>query len=192
MTDPETIEDLQRMRLKTAGDFWLPQWPPNTQPRFTYGRPTFEAHVGESGKTWLVPAITVFPNRADHIYVTAYADVNKYGQGFAGRTLDMPLISGRSFMLRGGWHSRAEALLEDTGIDTTRERKTYGAVGLHRGYGGMEIVGVLYKDESPQIGYHERIVHIAQKFANEYDWPIFYSFLSAGGGASAQVNPEGR
>lgn len=189
---PEGIGELQKMRLKTAGDFWLPRWPPNTQPRFTYGKPTFETHIGKSGCTWLIPAVTVYPNRADHIYVTEHPDSNKKGRGFAGATLDMPLITGASFLLKGGWHGNTKDLLEDTGIDLTREFLTYGAVGLYRGYSGMEIVGVLYSDKSPQIGYMDRVARLAQKFTNEHDWPIFYSYLSAGGGASAIVNPEGR
>lgn len=174
-------------------DFWLPRWPPNTQPSFTYGRPTFVTHVGNSGRTWLVPAITVLPNRADHIYVTAYADPKKAGEGFGGATLFMPLISGRTFALRGGWHTRADTLYDDTNIDVRNSRLTYGAVALHRSYTtGMELVGLLYADKSPQLGYDDRIIKIAQKIANERNEPVFYSYLSAGGGSSAQIKPEGR
>ena len=165
-------------------DIWVPQWPPNTQPSFVYHKPTFGAHLGKSGNTWLVPAITVLPNRADHIYVTAYPDPEKTGKGFAGAIMHMPLLTGRDFILRGGWHSRADALLEDTGLDVRNSRLTYGAVGLHRS--GSWLVGLLHYDESPQLGYHDRIPQLAQKLANERNESVFYSFLSAGGGASGR------
>lgn len=173
-------------------DIWYPKWPPNTQPRFTYGRPTFETHVGNSGHTWLVPAITVLPNRGDHVYVTAHADCMMPGRGFGGRTLHMPLISGTDFALRGGWHTRAEDLYSDTDIDVRHLRLTYGAVGLHRTYTGLELVGLLYADQAPQLGTTTRIVELAKWLANDRNETVYYSYLSAGGGASAQISPEGR
>ena len=173
-------------------DIWVPQWQPNTQPHFTYGRPTFETHVGKSGCTWLVPAITVLPNRADHLYRTAHKDRRVTGRGFAGRTLWMPLLSGTDFALKGGWHGNAEDLLADTGIDVRHLRLTYGAVGLHRTYNtGMELIGLLHYDKSPQIGYDTRIIDIAQEIANTRGEKVYYSYLSAGGGASAPITPEG-
>lgn len=179
------------MTLAELDDIWIARWPPNTQPKFIYNRPTFEHYVGNSGKAWLVPAVTVLPNQADHIYVTAYADWNKFGTGFGGRTLVMPLIDGGYFHLKGGWHSRAEALLADTGIDTRNQRLTYGAVALHR-TSSMDLFGILYEDTSPQLGTDDRIVKIAQKIANERNEPVFYSYLSAGGASSAMVKPEER
>lgn len=175
-------------------DMWLCRWPPNTQPKFIYDKPTFDHYVGNSGKAWLVPAVTRLPNMADHIYVTAYADWSKAGSGFGGRQLVMPLIDGGYFRLNGGWHSRAEPLLEDTRIDVRHTRLTYGAVGLHRAKGGygMDLFGILYEDLSPQLGTHDRIIKIAQRIANERKEPVYYSLLSAGGGASAMIKPEGR
>jgi hypothetical protein len=172
-------------------DIWFPVWPPNTRPTFTYGRPTFAVHKGKSGHEWLVPAVTVLPNRADHIYVTAYPDPSKKGEGFGGAVLDLPLLTGRSYLLRGGWHSRAEALLDDTGIDVRNLRKTFGAIGFHR-TADLEIFGILYADPHPKLGYDDRIVRMAQQLANEYQEPLFYSYLSAGGGAAGLIKPEGR
>lgn len=81
---------------------WIAQWPQGHKPSFTYGRPTFECHVGESGCTWLIPAITVLPNQGDHIYRTAFPNAKRAGVGFGGATLYMPLLNGHDFELRGG------------------------------------------------------------------------------------------
>lgn len=171
---------------------WLAEWPQGHRPTFTYGRPTFECHVGESGMTWLIPAITIIPARADHIYRTAFKDVTKVGRGFAGATLIMPLLNGEDFPLRGGWHGNAKDLFEDTGIDTFNLHKTYGAVGTHRAKKGSDLVGILYKDTRPKIGHLDRISRIAQDIANEINEPVFASYLSAGGGLCGQIKPEVR
>ena len=170
-------------------DIWLPLWPPNTRPTFTYGRPTFAIHKGKSGHEWLVPAVTVLPNRADHIYRTAYPDPKKAGPGFGGATMLMPLLTGKDYALKGGWHGNADDLLEDTSIDVRNSRKTYGAVGFHRTQ-SSELVGLLYADLHPKLGTDTRIIKLAQKLSNEYQEPLFYSYLSAGGGASGLIEPE--
>ena len=173
-----------------ADHIWIAQWPQGHKPSFTYGRPTFEMHVGKSGMTWLIPAITIIPAQGDHIYRTAYKDVTKVGRGFAGATLVLPLLNGNDFTLRGGWHGNSKDLYEDTGIDTFNLHKTYGAVGLHRGKGGSDLVGILYKDSTPKIGRLDRISHIAQDIANELNQDVFVSYLSYGGGLSGVTKPE--
>lgn len=164
-------------------DTWLPQWPQGYKPNYRYTKPTFETHVGKSGKTWLIPAVTRYPNRGDHIYVTAYSDVTKRGDGFARRTIHLPLIGGGEFELNGGWHSNADACLADTGIDCTNQYLTYGAVGLHRA-GHMVIYGLIYQDKSPQIGSYKRIETLAKKIATERGEHVVYGVVSLGGAAS--------
>lgn len=172
-------------------DLFYSGWPRNHKPSFTYLRPTFEVHVGESGLTWLVPAVTVLPNRADHVYRTAYADVTRAGTGFAGGTIVMPLLDGSDFLLKGGWHSRPEDLLKDTGIDCLNLHKTYGAVGLHRLSGYTPgVFGLLHKDKAPQLGYHNRIETIAQRIANERKERVYYTVVSYGGGSAGGIDPE--
>jgi hypothetical protein len=169
--------------MEGVEDIWLPQWPQGYKPSYSYNKPTFEKHVGISGKTWLIPAVTRLPNRGDHIYVTAYVDPDKFGSGFGGRTLHMPLITGGEFALNGGWHANSRALLEDTGIDCTKQHLTYGAVGVHR-IEYMTIYGVIWQDTAPQIGEFTRVEKKAQEIANERNETVIYSVISLGGGSS--------
>jgi len=164
-------------------DIWQPHWPQGHKPSFTYNKPTFEKHVGKSGKTWLVPAVTRYPNRGDHLYVTSYADPNEKGTGFGGAVLFMPMMDGTEFELKGGWHSRSVDLLNDTGIDTMNQHLTYGAVGLHH-TGDMWIYGLLYADTTPKIGRFDRIQTIAKQIATERGERVRYGVLSLGGSVS--------
>lgn len=177
----------------TSEDIWLPQWPQGSKPNFRYHKPTFETHVGKSGKTWLIPAVTRIPNRGDHIYVTSYEDVTKKGTGFGGATLRFPLITGGEFVLNGGWHGNSRHLHEDTGIDTFNQHLTYGAVGLHRFTNTwlMGIFGILHEDEKPQIGKFNRIELLAQDIANERNEPVWYGSLSYGGGSAGRKEVNG-
>ena len=173
-------------------DIWIAQWPQGHQPSFTYGKPTFETHVGKSGMTWLIPAITRYPNQGDHIYRTAGVDPDEIGTGFGGAILDMPLMNGHSFLLKGGWHGNSKDLFDDTGIDTFALHKTYGAVGLHRAKGFMDLVGIIYEDSTPKIGRLDRIDSIAQEIANRLNEDVVAAHLSYGGGSCSIVKPEGR
>ena len=178
--------------LQFDEDTWLPQWPKGFKPNYRYTRPTYEKHVGKSGKTWLIPSVTRLPNRGDHIYVTAYKDIDRAGPGFGGRTIVLPLMDGTDFELHGGWHSRPVDLLEDTGIDAMNQHLTYGAVGLHRVKGQMWIYGILHEDAAPTIGRFDRIERIAQDIANERNEQVAYGSLSLGGSVSGVIKPEGR
>jgi len=152
----------------------------------------FEQYVGNSGRAWLFPAVTKMPNQADHIYATASADWNTPGTGFGGHTILLPLLSNGYFHLHGGWHGNADDLFEDTRIDIRARRLTYGAVALHRSNTGHELFGLLFADKSPQLGTKDRIIKIAQNLANKRKEKVYYSTLSAGGGASGWLEPEGR
>lgn len=79
--------------------------------------------VDKQGHAWLFP--TDVPNRGDWVFVTAFPDWNKVGEGFGGSTLQLKLRSGGYFSLRGGWHTNAHALLGATGIDLTKEHYTF-------------------------------------------------------------------
>lgn len=174
------------MEERYEDDIWQPQWPQGHKPSFTYYKPTFEKHVGKSGKTWLVPAVTRIPNRGDHLYVTSSADPNETGTGFGGRTLFMPMMDGTEFELKGGWHSRSVDLLKDTDIDTSKQHLTFGGVSLHR-TGDMWLYGLLYADLVPKIGYFDRIQKIAKDIATERGETVYYGVLSLGGSISGQM-----
>ena len=173
-------------------DIWLPQWPQGYKPNYRYTKPTYEKHVGISGKTWLIPAVTRLPNRGDHIYVTAHEDVAKFGSGFGGKTIILPLIDGTDFELNGGWHSRPMELLKDTGIYALNQHLTYGAIGLHRVKDQMWIFGLLHEDMKPQIGRFDRIETLAKEIATERNEQVIFGSLSLGGSVSGVIKPEGR
>lgn len=185
MTTDQELQD-------ALDDTWYWGWPKGFKPDFNYRRPTFEMHVGTSGLTWFVPAVTVRPNRADHIYRTAYEDRSRRGTGFAGGTIILPLIDGTDFELLGGWRTNSKQLLEDTGIDCSNMYLTYGAVGLHKISGGYMpgLFGLLHADKAPLIGKFDRIESIAQQFANERQEYVHYNVVSYGGGSAGGKDPE--
>ena len=147
----------------------------------------YEMHVGKSGRAWFVPYLQT--NAADDILVTAYDDWSKTGEGFGGATLNLKLKDGSSFPLKGGWHTSAEGLKEDTGVDLTGTHLTYGAIGLVRVPGYMAIGELLYKDEKPTCGHFMRIKDMAVDLANEYGVTVYYCVMSEGGGSCGPVNP---
>lgn len=169
-------------------EYWEWKWP-GKKPDYMYHKPTFELHVGKEGHAFLVPAITVLANQADHIYVTAWPDWDKPGSGFAGSTLKLPLLNGDYFELKGGWHTRAAHLLEQTGIDVTNQFLTWGAVGEKR-TGYMDLMGIHYADKVPTMGQFNRIETIAQAMANVLFKSVYYSVHSMGGGSSGPVHSQ--
>lgn len=173
-------------------DTFVYGWPKGYKPEYKYPKPTFEKFVGESGCTWLIPAVTVIPNRGDHLYRTAYADVSRMGEGFARGTLLLPLLDGTDFELKGGWRGNSRHCYEDTGVDCRSMHMSFGAVGLHKLPGSYMpgLYGLLYKDKAPQIGMFHRIEAIAQRFANERQERVFYSVISYGGGSAGGKDPE--
>lgn len=173
-------------------DIFLYGWPRGFKADFKYRKPTFETHVGESGCTWLIPAVTVIPNRGDHLYRTSYADVSRKGKGFAGGTLILPLLDGSDFELKGGWMGNSRQCFEDTGVDCRNMHMTYGAVGLHRLPGGYMpgLYGLLHQDKAPQIGEYHRVENIAQQLANERKERVQYTVIAFGGGSAGGKDPE--
>jgi hypothetical protein len=149
---------------------------------------TYEMYVGKSGRAWFVPYLQT--DKADNIYVTDSADWLKRGNGFGGTTLRLNLKDGSDFALRGGWHSNAEGLLEDTGVDVTDTHLTYGAVGLSRVENAYMTIGdLIYKDEEPTMGKYNRIRTIAVEYANEHNVTVYYCVQSTGGGSCGPIKP---
>lgn len=173
-------------------DSFIYGWPKGYKPSYNYPKPTFETYLGKAGHTWLIPAVTVLPNRGDHLYRTAYADVSRRGEGYARGTLILPLLDGTDFELRGGGMGNSRQCFEETGVDCRNMHLTYGAVGLHKIPGGYMpgLYGLLHKDNAPQIGIYHRIEAIAQRLANERNERVFYSVISLGGGSAGGKDPE--
>lgn len=151
---------------------------------------TYHKYTGKSGKIWLVANQ---PNAADNVYVEGGKD----SDGFAGRTLSFKLVDGCTLKLTGPWHSNADALFTDTGVDVRDKYLTQGIVALDRQYEDNDYhkpyiySDVIHYDKSPVIGCFNRIETLAQEFANSTDKIVFYAFISSGGGSSGSLKPSG-
>jgi hypothetical protein len=147
---------------------------------------TYRSYVGQSGRTWLVACQDA---AADNIYVS---DPNPNSQGFAGATLRFLLEDGQVLSLQGPWHSSAESLLADTGIDIRDKHRTFVVIYLQRAFedGKAKCRGVLYKDDVPTLGSFEGGKNLAQEYANRRGEPVYCYSESAGGSWDGLVTPE--
>ena len=82
-------------------------------------------YVGKSGKIWLV---------ADQEDAAAniYAEGGPNSDGFGGRTLTFQLVNGSEIKLKGPWHTNAQALFEETGIDVRDRHYTFVVISRRR------------------------------------------------------------
>lgn len=177
----------------------------------------YDLLIGKSGRAWLVPEEGT-PNRANEIHCTNSADWTKKGMGYGGGSLKLPLTqppvlsdlvqtdvviqSGDGswyFELRGGWHTKANALYEDTGFDIRCSSVTLVAIGRwgrYGGYGSSEdatvVHDVLYVDPEPLEGHFERGEHLAKGLANALGYPVYVGVQSAGGGRYGWEYPDGK
>ena len=149
---------------------------------------TYKMIVGKSGLRWLV---AIQPNEGDHIYVEGKPN----SDGFAGRTLSFNLESGEVINLTGPWKSNSDSLLQDTGYDATYRHGTIGVVALKvengKHYNDPNTYSeVLYADKDWTLGEYDRILKIAQQFANQKGLPVAYAMKSYGGGSSGWMQPK--
>jgi hypothetical protein len=157
--------------------------------------------VGESGRAWLIPDPEV-PDMAGRIHVTDSKNWEKRGDGFSGATLEIPLKDGGTFALRGGWHTNAGALFEDTGVDLRDSHATF--VVLSRGveynqtikdeygeYNGNVMKDVVYRDPEDGLeGRYHRGYHIAVALAQKTGEKFFLYSESGGGSIFQRVSPD--
>ncbi len=136
----------------------------------------YELHAEVVGPTvlrnWLFPSN--IDNRAEHVYVD---NPNRTEEGFGGRTMEFPLVSGGTYEATGPWHSNSNALFKATGIDIRNEYFTEGCVALTRvtlreGYNQFKYV--LIQDDERVLGNFHRIQCIAKLLAQYIDVPLYY------------------
>ena len=143
----------------------------------------------KSGRRYLVADQ---PNSADNIYVEG----DQGSDGFSGRTLTFPLVTGGEIRLKGPWHTNSEDLFKNTGIDVCSKHLTFVVVGLGRGTiqpgWRMVIREVIYKDEQPVMGRYDRGDTIAQKVANERGKTVFMYKRSTDGSICCPVHPNSK
>lgn len=127
---------------------------------------------------------------ADHVYCTNH---NPNSDGFGGRVISFTLENGIELKWKGPWHSNCDALLQETGIDLTKQQYTWGCIGTGRGdaqscYQTI-VTDLLYFDPSPLPGEFSRIQKLAKQLSEERNQlPLYYHSKSYGGSSSGWVN----
>ena len=130
-------------------------------------KPTYTLYTGTSGCLWLVGD---GDDPTDEIYCTDSTDPNKAGQGFAGATIEMQLVNGTTFLLKGGWHASTTGLLIDTGIDLTDKfwvKLTISRRVEYDDYGTPVMHGLVYQDEDFVQETHERRDKFPQQLSDQ-------------------------
>lgn len=147
----------------------------------------YHKYIGKSGNTWLVADTET---AAENVYVTD-SPRNDGKQGFGGAALPMPCVDGTTFVLKGGWHSNADALFEDTGVDVRDKYRTLVVLALERDStedGTFRTIfrQIVYRDAAPVLGsYHRDKLLMAQyPEAN-------YCYHASKGGSSSCMTDEG-
>jgi hypothetical protein len=152
----------------------------------------YHKHIGKSGNTWLVADQE---EAAENVYVTNNpkntTSPKQRFEGFGGATLSFPLVDGTTFDLHGGWHSNADALYNDTGIDVRGTTRTFVVLGMDRTFiKGLRCVikDVIYRDEKPTLGRYDRYKDLIKKFPQA---KVYY-MTSKGGGSNGQISDQDR
>lgn len=137
---------------------------------------TYKKYEGKQGNIWLVANQE---EAADNIYVHKPKDTKS--QGFAGRTLEFKLEDGTIYKAQGPWHSNADSLYEDTGVDVRDTHSTFVVLGMERTFVDWQsgIKDIVYQDEKPTLGRYDRYKEIMKKYPEAK-----YYFMKSRGGAS--------
>jgi len=142
--------------------------------------------IGNSGRIWLYADQ---PNSADNIYVSG----DKNSDGFAGRTLSFLLDDGSLLQLTGPWHTNAESLFNDTGVDLRDKRYTrliVGESGQYDHYKGTVVKNVLYEEKTWVLGSFNRPNIKAQQLVNELNKPLYVVIKTQGGAQYSWIKPK--
>ena len=153
----------------------------------------YHVYAGRDGKRWLVADRD---DCGDFVYVEGGPN----SEGFAGRTINFPLVDGTELALKGPWHTNPEALFAATGVDVRDCHKTFGVISRDRKHypqtfaptpmsGRDVMVDVIYMDTEPRIGWFNRVKTIAQVHANLLGETVFYYQESADGSSCGPVYP---
>ena len=152
----------------------------------------YHKYTGKSDRTWLVADQE---NAADDIYVTNNpqntTSKDQGFEGFGGATLAMPLVTGETFALHGGWHSNAQALFDDTGVDVRDTHFTFVVLAKERcstddGTWRTVFRDIVYRDAKPVLGGFDRYKKLIE---NHPDARFYYS-SSRGGSSSGPCHQE--
>jgi hypothetical protein len=132
---------------------------------------------------WLV---AVQPNAAENVYFHDPKDASS--QGFAGRTLSFPLEDGTVYEAKGPWHSNADRLYKDTGIDVRNTHYTFVVLAMARDGWPTILRDVVYKDAQPVLGSFTRYKELIKRYPQAQ---VYYS-ESSGGSSCGPISAEDR
>lgn len=162
------------------------------------------------GKTRTYYLMVSRPNIADSIYVDPH-DPNS--RGFGGSLLQFTLEDGTVDEVKGPWHTGANALLNDTGMDIRDLHATQVTIwstkpGIWRGKGYETVDGklvwtdvereifekdeILYHEEVPALGIFMRGERIAHAYAKATGKTVYLRSESSGGSSEHQVGPDSK
>lgn len=144
-------------------------------------------------RRWLVSATD--EDCGNYIYVEG----GPGSQGFGGACLRFQLAPCGYIELVGPWHSNSSSLFMDTGIDVRDKYLTFGVIARRRALKDVPdnqdrraeyLEDIVYFDEKPTLGHHERVRDIAQRMANEMQERLFAYNECIGGSSHGAVYPS--
>jgi len=146
-------------------------------------------------KTWVYPINALSP--ASRVHCSANPRENEPGyqgfRGYGGSTLTFILEDGSQERMTGPWHTTAEALYEDTGVDIRNQYLTYVIVAKKRKLDEKYRTiyeDVVYQDKKPKIGKFHRGNFIAMKLAKKLKRKLYLFRQSMGGAMDSPVYPD--
>lgn len=155
---------------------------------------TYNFIIGKSRTLWLYPIDPDDPN--------CYCSGGPGSRGFGGSEIEFkldPAIGGK-IILKGPWHSNADAMFRDTGIDRRDKFLTFGIIAEERVYISNVPEGdrshyifknVLFCDKEPTRGTFDRVRDVAKRMANERGKPVACMTYTEGGSSNGYEYPEG-
>ena len=163
--------------------------------RLTVSDITYRRIKGKSGKTWLVSLV---PEAAAKLYVTnnpGNTTGKGGGYGFGGAIISFTCDDGEQFDAHGPWHSNAESLFDDTGLDVRHLHLTRVTVCERRefeegSYKSVPAGEIYYREEVPAMGTFHRGKGIAQALADLYGKTVMLLSESNGGSSFGPVAPN--
>lgn len=148
----------------------------------------FKVVQGKTGHTWYIPVND--PEAGANIHVDVH---NPQSDGYGGRVIEFLLEDGSVAKAKGPWHSNADSLFEDTGVDLRNTLWTFIVIG--RGMDGWPTVvrDVVYQDPPKgKIGNFDRWQEVVRSLVADGivkdGEKLFYYSQSRGGSSAGMVH----
>lgn len=147
----------------------------------------YHKHVTPTGRVWLVADQEA---AAENVYVHDPSERGDKWRGFGGATLTFPLIDGTEYVAKAPWHSNADALFAETGVDLRDKHFTFVVLAMSCEWieARTTFVDVVYQDEKPILGSFNRYKDLIK----QYPQAQFYYSESSGGSCSGPISAQDR